>query len=82
MNEDLMRVVVDVIDFLANCDDEVLDPDTAVAMLEDIGFQINRLSVEDKKIFCSYLEELANETEDKEKAAFYIAMPESLGLQL
>lgn len=77
-----MQIVVDAIDFFANCSDDVLDPDLAVEKLEEISFQMRHLSPKDLQRFIKFTESAAVSVAeiDPEKAAFYRSIPECLGL--
>ena len=84
MNEVLMLVVVDTVEFFANCGDDELDPDIAVGRLEAIAFQLQQLPDKDKERFIEFSRELSNSIrqEDSERASFIESVPENLGLSL
>jgi hypothetical protein len=55
----LVEIIVTNAYFLDRCDDDILDPDTAVMRLEDIASMLYEISKEERVLFLSCLEELA-----------------------
>ncbi len=66
----LVGVIVSEAYFLDRCDDETLDPDTAVQRLEDITVLLQRLTPEERVEFIECLEELAAEAAVPESRAY------------
>ena len=63
MNEILMNIIVDQILFLELSDDEVIDPDIAVAQLEQIMYCLQKLNQKEREIFTAYIDQhITNET--------------------
>lgn len=77
-----MQIVVDTIDFFANCDDSLVNPDVAVNQLEQIANHLQDLSDEEQDEFKAFVTSLASKTKrrNREKADFYASIPENIGL--
>jgi hypothetical protein len=82
MNEVLMRVLADLILFLAYCDDDVVDPDVAVERVEAAAHQLRKLNDSDRATFGAFMKRLADSTRaaDKEQRRRYATMLKHLGL--
>ncbi|MCA9135198.1 MAG: hypothetical protein KDB00_00530 [Planctomycetales bacterium] len=82
MNESLMQIVVDMIEFFANCDDSVLDPDVSVAKLEEIAFLVQQMPDKERELFVKFTQQAAKKIkkDDKHRSEFYRSIPENLGL--
>ncbi|QEG00946.1 hypothetical protein Mal15_50220 [Stieleria maiorica] len=78
MNKHLMQLTLDMIDFFANCDDDLVDPDVSVAKLEEIAFLLQQLSTRERNQFAKFVEQAAESNE--EKSEFYRSVPENIGL--
>jgi hypothetical protein len=75
----LVKVIADFAIFLEFTDQELLNPDEAVAALERAAVELKLLSDEERKRICTILTELSSEYKDG-KAEFVKSLPESLGL--
>ncbi|TWT94621.1 hypothetical protein [Stieleria varia] len=82
MNELLVKVILDNVDFYANCDDNVLAPDIAVKQLERISASLRKLKPRELREFVSVTASIAQlcERDDSDRADFYRSIPENLGL--
>ena len=78
MNTQLMQIVLDTIDFFANCEDDVLDPGVAVSKLEEIAFMLQQLPEGEKRQFAEFVQHAA-ET-NQAKSEFYRSVPANIGL--
>ena len=84
MNEKLMQIVIDMVEFFANCDDDILDPDEAVQKLEGIAYVMRQLSLTETDEFVRFTQEAAAALSevDPAKAEFYSTIPSNLGIDL
>ena len=82
MNELLMQVVVQMVSFLQNSDEEVLDSEVAAEQIDDIAAVLDQLAARERKRFVDYVAELAEsiEDDDPELADIYRGIPHELGL--
>jgi hypothetical protein len=55
MNEILMRALLQAVAFFELASDEVLDPDAAVAALEDIAYLLRQLSAAEKETLIAFV---------------------------
>jgi len=65
--------------FFATCDDETLDPDTAVQQIETIAASLDGLSGNQKKTVFRVLAQIASETADARMKEAILKTPEHLG---
>jgi len=83
MSRSLMQVVVDVVAFLDQSGDEILDEDAAVAQLEHIAEILRAMPPDELRDFGRFVDEAAREAAavgDVARAAFLRAVPTMLGL--
>lgn len=63
MNEEIVRIVIDLIAFLALSDDDVVNPDSAIEQLEHVAATLQGLSAADRQEFLSLLRTHARDAE-------------------
>ena len=80
MDEVLMRIVVHAAAFFELCDDEKLDPDTAVQQLESIAGELRNLDTEGREMLISYVRQEAEGARSADLRAFLLRFPETMGL--
>jgi hypothetical protein len=83
MNRTLMRAVLEAAMFLEFADDETLEPDTAVAQMEQIAATLAELSPEERGELIHFAAEWAEDARrdgDEERADFLSSFGESFGL--
>ena len=84
MNMILMKVVTECCAFFALSDDDAVDPDVAVAQLEQVAAILKGLSPEDRGSFERYIRDLVRQERatgaSRERIAFLEALPEDLGI--
>ena len=85
--ENLCRVIIWSASFLEHSGDDIIDPDSAVKALEDMAFQIQRASDEEKTAFIETCQTEAARLEQEQTPGFsgtadYIrGLPESMGIE-
>lgn len=85
MNRVLMRAVLEALAFAELSGDDVIDPDAAVKLMEQIASTLKQLSPNDRAAFVAFTEELAREESaagNKARAEFLLQTPEALGLTI
>jgi hypothetical protein len=81
MNTILMQAIIDITLFLGLSDDDTIDPDSAVAQLEQLSATLKQLPPEELAVFASYIAQTASsETPDTDRALFLESLPTYLGL--
>lgn len=78
MNEILMQIIVDQILFLDLSNDDVIDPDTAVAQLEQIVYSLQKLSREERTIFTAYIDQHIIDETNQDRIDTLRSIPDSL----
>jgi hypothetical protein len=73
----LVNAVVAALVLLENCGPDEVNPDTAVRGMENIGYELNRLTGAERGEFTNLLEIIA--TEESEAAEFIRNIPFMLG---
>jgi len=84
MNRTLMRAIVDFASFLSLSGDDDVNPDAAVAQLEQMSSSLKTLSSKDKQAFVLFIEDLltgARKRGDQQYIEFLAALPDDLGLR-
>ena len=76
-----MRVVVQAAAFFELCDDDVLDPDTAVKELESISAELQRLDPADKSALIGFTQKEAERVPDPEYSSFLLEFADAMGLR-
>jgi hypothetical protein len=78
MNEILMRALLQAAAFFELSSDEVLDPDAAVAALEDIAYLLRQLSAAEKKTLIAFVRAEAEAAESPAYRSFLHDFPEAM----
>ena len=76
----LAGLVVDVVWFLDSCDDDEVDPDSAVKMMESVSWVLGRLPQDQRDRFLKVLADLAEAEQDPGRKEFLAAFPFACGL--
>ncbi|TDT94178.1 hypothetical protein EDD99_5361 [Streptomyces sp. 846.5] len=76
----LAGVVVDVLWFLDSCGDEEVDPDSAVKMMESVGWVLQNLPPQQRDRFLRVLADLARAETDPGRKEFLESFPFACGL--
>ncbi|MFE3032301.1 hypothetical protein ACFXKY_11670 [Streptomyces canus] len=76
----LAGLVVDVVWFLDSCDDDEVDPDSAVKMMESVSWVLGRLPQDQRDGFLKVLADLAEAEQDPGRKEFLDAFPFASGL--
>ncbi|KPC68344.1 hypothetical protein ADL35_43805 [Streptomyces sp. NRRL WC-3753] len=76
----LAGLVVDVVRFLDSCEDDEVDPDSAVKMMESVSWVLTRLPQDQRDRFLKVLADLAEAEPEPGRREFLRAFPFSSGL--
>ncbi|MFI6861578.1 hypothetical protein ACIBKZ_17020 [Streptomyces sp. NPDC050421] len=76
----LARLVVDAVWFLESCDDDEVDPDSAVKMMEGLGGELLRLPLDQRDRLLHVLTDLAEAEPDPARRDFLESFPFACGL--
>ncbi|MDX5564541.1 hypothetical protein PYK79_15945 [Streptomyces sp. ID05-04B] len=76
----LAGLVVDVVWFLDSCEDDEVDPDSAVKMMESVSWVLTRLPQVQRDRFLTVLNDLAEAEQDLDRREFLEAFPFASGL--
>ncbi|MGW7385048.1 hypothetical protein [Streptomyces sp. NPDC054794] len=76
----LAGLVVDVVWFLDSCEDDEVDPDSAVKMMESVSWVLTRLPQDQRDRFLTVLADLAEAEQDPSRREFLEAFPFACGL--
>ncbi|PZT77603.1 MULTISPECIES: hypothetical protein [unclassified Streptomyces] len=76
----LAGLVVDVVCFLDSCEDDEVDPDSAVRMMESVAWVLGRLPQDQRDRFLTVHADLAEAEQDSGRREFLEAFPFSCGL--
>jgi len=76
----LAGVVVDVLWFLDSCEDDEVDPDSAVKMMESVGWVLQNLPPEQRDRFLQVLSDLAQAESDPGRKEYLVSFPFACGL--
>ncbi|MFE3205709.1 hypothetical protein [Embleya sp. NPDC059237] len=76
----LAGLVVDVVWFLDSCEDDEVDPDSAVKMTESVAWVLGRLPLDQRDRFLKVLADLAEAEENPGRREFLESFPFSCGL--
>ncbi len=76
----LAAVVVDVLWFLDSCEDDEVDPDSAVKMMESVGWTLQNLPPQQRDRFLQVLADLARDESDPGRKEFLESFPVACGL--
>lgn len=78
-NDAILKGLIDAIFFLEFSEEDVVNPDNAVAILESIGSELQSMDEANKEKFKLQIKKIApSYTENKKK--FVLALPDYLGL--
>ena len=82
MNKHLMRIVFDLINFLANSEQVQADQEAMAKKFEDVGQMLGKLTEKQQKEFSDFALAQAEKCreEDPQRAAFYESIPGRVGL--
>ncbi|QWQ45170.1 hypothetical protein KME66_32455 [Streptomyces sp. YPW6] len=76
----LAGLVVDVVWFLDSCEDDEVDPDSAVKMTESVSWVLTRLPQDQRDRFLTVLADLAEAETEPGRREFLEAFPFACGL--
>lgn len=76
----LAGVVVDVMWFLDTCGDDEVDPDSAVKMMESVGWVLQNLPSQQRDRFLQVLADLARAESDPGRKQYLESFPFASGL--
>ncbi|MFJ8976396.1 hypothetical protein [Streptomyces sp. NPDC102282] len=76
----LVALIVDVARFLDTCEDDEVDPDTAVKMMEGMGGQLLRLPAAQRDSLLRVLADLVEAEPDAARRDFLESFPRDFGL--
>ncbi|MDX2678110.1 hypothetical protein [Streptomyces soliscabiei] len=76
----LAGLVVDVVWFLDSCEDDEVDPDSAVKMMESVSWVLGQLPQDQSDRFLTVLADLAEAEQDPGRREFLQAFPFASGL--
>jgi hypothetical protein len=76
----LAGLVVDVVWFLDTCEDDEVDPDSAVKMMESVAWVLGRLPQDQRDRMLQVLSDLAQAEENPGRREFLEEFPVALGL--
>ncbi|MCT2546796.1 hypothetical protein [Streptomyces atratus] len=76
----LAGLVVDVVWFLDSCEDDEVDPDSAVKMMESVSWVLTRLPQNQRDRFLTVLEDLAEAETAPGRREFLETFPFACGL--
>lgn len=84
MNQLLMTIIVELCIFLEFSSDEIIDPDAAVSMMEQIAAALNQLTPGEQSEFAFFVQDLSKTEQQSggtaERVEFLMAFPETIGL--
>ncbi|MEU9350007.1 hypothetical protein AB0D65_03055 [Streptomyces griseoloalbus] len=76
----LAGLVVDTLRFLDSCDDDEVDPDSAVKMMESVGGELLRLPLDQRDRLLQVLAGLAEAEQDPARREYLNSFPFACGL--
>ncbi|MEE1823713.1 hypothetical protein PUR61_16160 [Streptomyces sp. BE20] len=76
----LAGLVVDIVRFLDTCEDDEVDPDSAVTMTESVSWALTRLPHDQRERFLTTLADLAAAETNPGRREFIKAFPFACGL--
>lgn len=84
MNQALMKALVEVMAFLELSDDDIVDPDAAIRMMEEIVAELQRLTRAERQSFIDFVGRMAADEAAANgrtpRLQFLERVPESSGL--
>ncbi|MFE0925834.1 hypothetical protein ACFW4O_03405 [Streptomyces mutabilis] len=76
----LTGLLVDVVWWLESCGDEEVDPDSAVKMMESLGWALLQLSPDQRQRLLHVLADLAAREQDPARREFLESFPSAIGM--
>ncbi|MGW0633675.1 hypothetical protein [Streptomyces sp. NPDC002758] len=76
----LTGLLVDVVWFLDGCGDEEVDPDSAVKMMESVGWVLLQLPSDQRERLLQVLADLAEAEQDPARREFLESFPFAIGM--
>lgn len=76
----LAGLVVDVVRFLDSCEDDEVDPDSAVKTMESVSWVLGQLPQDQRERFPTVLADLAEAEQDPGRREFLESFPFASGL--
>ncbi|MCI3272361.1 hypothetical protein [Streptomyces cylindrosporus] len=76
----LTGLIVDVVWWLESCEDEEVDPDSAVKMMESVGGVLLQLPSHQSRRFLEVLADLAKAEQEPARREFLESFPFAIGL--
>ncbi|WP_214326523.1 hypothetical protein [Nonomuraea sediminis] len=76
----LAGLVVDMAWFLDTCEDDVVDPDSAVKMMESVSWVLLRLPADQRVRFLQVLKDLAEAEPDRGRREYLESFPFACGM--
>lgn len=80
LNYNLLKALVNTTVFLEFSDENVIDPDIAVAVMEQIAADLSDLTADEKKHLLESFSKLSEVFPDKEKSEFVASLGDTLGI--
>lgn len=80
MSQALLQIVVDLVSFLANSDDETVNADAAVEQLEMVAATLKQMPPAERDQFLAFVETAASQATDHNRSEFLRSLPDQLGL--
>ncbi|WP_318201405.1 hypothetical protein [Streptomyces sp. SCL15-4] len=75
----LTGLLVDIVWWLESCGDEEVDPDSAVKMMESVGWVLLQLPSDQRERFLKVLADLAEAEQDPARREFLESFPDAIG---
>ncbi|MFD8725809.1 hypothetical protein EDD90_3787 [Streptomyces sp. Ag109_O5-1] len=76
----LTGLLVDVVWWLESCGDEEVDPDSAVKMMESVGWVLLQLPPDQRRRFVQVLADLAEAEQEPARREFLESFPSAIGM--
>lgn len=78
--EQTAKALLIAMSYLELWDDDVIDPDTAVAALESVSAELHNLTSKEKGTISKVAKQLAEDTSDDGEKEFFMEFVENFGL--
>ncbi|MFD4600690.1 hypothetical protein ACFWPQ_21990 [Streptomyces sp. NPDC058464] len=76
----LTGLLVDVVWWLESCGDEEVDPDSAVKIMESVGWALLQLPSDQRQRFVQVLADLAEAEQESARREFLESFPSAIGM--
>ncbi|MES9521332.1 hypothetical protein [Streptomyces capoamus] len=76
----LTGLLVDIVWWLDSCGDEEVDPDSAVKMMESVGWMLLQLPSDERERLLQVLADLAEAEQDPARREFLESFPVAIGM--